>query len=318
MRALVTGASGFVGAHLIRHLLSSGDEVLATSLLQPGEELGCPFRTLDVADPKQCREIINDFAPQVVYHLAGLAFVPDAEEDFERALIINVSGTHNVMRTCHLLQRGIGVVVISSAEVYGRIKASDLPIVETAEARPINNYSLTKLMAEWVARRYEQYGQVRAVIMRPFNHVGPGQDARFVVSNFAQQLARIARKKTEARIRVGNLDARRDFSDVRDIVRAYRLAAKLMADAPAGPHAGFGTFNLGSGRSRPVSEILTSLIELAAVKVDVEPDPARMRPAEVPEVYGSYERARTELGWVPRISLIESLESVYRYWYERV
>ncbi len=309
MRVLVTGACGFVGGYLSRHLVDSGDQVTGTFLhdpppSHPSWQLPITRVALDVTDGNACTDLINRVRPEVVFHLAGIAFVPEAEENFDRVLKINVGATNNLARACHILQIKTAFVFISSAEVYGRITPKDLPISEQVAPNPANNYSLTKLMAEMVTHRYEQGGFVRSVIARPFNHIGPGQDPRFVSSNFARQLAAISLGLAPAEIRVGNLEARRDFSDVRDIVRGYRLLAER----------GRGVYNLGSGRAVSVQEVLDTLIEISGLQVQVTHDQARMRAAEVPEIYGSYSKAEAELGWRPEISLRESLKSIFDYW----
>jgi len=306
-RALVIGANGFVGRHLVAHLKDSGDEVYRAGLRAPDSgEADC--LAVDITDPRSVRAVIHEVKPDVTYHLAGIAFVPEAEEDFDRVLRINVSGTANVARQCHLLEKKSALVFVSSAEVYGTVLEGDLPISEATPIKPGNNYSLTKRMAEMVIERYAGAGRLTCCIVRPFNHIGPGQDSRFVTANFALQLARIAHGKAEPVLRVGNLDAKRDFSDVRDIVRGYRLL---------GQGAG-GVFNLGSGRAHSVQMVLDTLIELSQLRVEVTRDPARMRPSEVPELYGSYEKARQACGWNPQIALRQSLHDVYQYWLGRV
>ena len=304
MRTLITGACGFVGGYLARHLQAQGDEVLGT--VYSSDDRVFPFKTqrVDITSPEECSKVILTYRPEVVYHLAGIAFVPEAEDNFIRAISVNVGGVNNIFRACHLLELKTTVVLISSAEVYGRIKPTDLPITEETPINPANNYSLSKRMAELVAPRYEQFGYVRSVVMRPFNHIGPGQDNRFVASSFAYQLARIAQGKQDPVIQVGNLEAKRDFLDVRDVVRAYRLAAEK----------GRGVYNLASGNAIPIQEILDLLIKISGLNVRVERDPARMRAAEVPEVRGSYEKAKRELGWTPQHSMAETLQQIYAYW----
>lgn len=307
MRALITGACGFVGGHLVKHLMENGDEVLGTVFPGPNGELRRhPFTALplDVRDAEACARIIAEYRPEVIYHLAGMAFVPESESDFGRTLLTNVGGVDNLYRVCHFLQADIRVVLVSSGEVYGKVSAECLPVNEDVPIAPANNYSLSKAMSELVAQRYARQGHVASVILRPFNHVGPGQDSRFVASNFARQLALIALGRAPARIEVGNLDARRDFSDVRDIVRAYRLAAER----------GSGIYNLGSGQAVAIRELLNSLLEIAGLEVQVVKDPARMRPSEVPVFYTSYTKAERELGWQPKIELRQTLEDIYRYW----
>ncbi|NMC62598.1 MAG: NAD-dependent epimerase/dehydratase family protein [SAR324 cluster bacterium] len=307
MRSLVTGAAGFVGQHLISHLRECGDEVLATDLLMPRSNLGCSAQMLDICDPDACAKVLNSFKPEVIYHLAGMAFVPDAEANFEKALRANVLGTSIIYRMCHLLELRCKIVLISSAEVYGVIQAQDLPITELTPLRPMNNYSLSKAMGELVAARYERTGCPRSVIIRPFNHIGPGQNIKFVSSAFAAQLARIAKGKSSNVVEVGNLEAKRDFCDVRDIVRAYRLAAEN----------GEGVYNLCSGQAVAIQSLLDQLIEISKTKVKIVQNPDRMRGPEIPVLYGSYEKAQRELGWTPRYSLAESLSDIFNYWMEQ-
>lgn len=313
MRALVVGAAGFVGGYLVEHLVANGDEVFGSSVdgsMHAGAHRAGVHHAvaLDITDPDGCADLIQRLQPDVVYHLAGISFVPEAENDFAKTLAVNVGGTAHLVRQCHLLQRPVTFVFISSAEVYGHVVPQDLPIREGVDINPANNYSLSKRMAELVVERYARLGSVRCVIARPFNHIGAGQDARFVASNFAQQLARIARGVAPAVMEVGNLEARRDFSDVRDIVRAYRLLAQ--------GHS--GVYNLGSGVGRSIQSVLDTLITISGVQVAVRQDPARMRGPEVLELRACTEKARRACGWEPEIPFELSLEEIYRYWFDRV
>jgi GDP-4-dehydro-6-deoxy-D-mannose reductase len=306
-RALVIGANGFVGRHLVSHLNELGDEVVRAGLGTPNSTED-DFRSVDITDARSVRAVVQAVQPDVTYHLAGIAFVPEAEEDFDKVLRINVAGTANVVRQCHLLEKKTSLVFVSSAEVYGSVKPEDLPLRETTPITPNNNYSLTKRMAEMVVERYARVGHVRCCIVRPFNHIGPGQDRRFVTANFALQLAKIAHRQAEPVLRVGNLEAKRDFSDVRDIVRGYRL----LSQTPG------GVFNLGSGQATSVQTILNTLIDVSGVKVEVVRDPERMRGPEVPELYGECGNIGQACGWAPQIPLRQSLHDVYAYWSEQV
>ena len=307
MRALVTGASGFVGRFLIEHLLQEGDTVLATDARAPelrglhSPQLSCA--PLDITDKNACITVLGDFRPDATFHLAGISFVPDAESDFERTLRINVGGVANLYAAAHALRYATTIVLVSSAEVYGRIHHRDLPISETVPLRPANNYGLSKAMAELIPKRYGST-LISTVVMRPFNHIGPGQRPEFVVSSFAEQLAKIACNKSEPRLRVGNLDAGRDFCDVRDIVRAYR-SASLKAE---------GVYNLCSGHATRIREVLDLLIEISGVTIEVVSDPSRMRPAEIPLNFGTAAKAKEHFDWEPRISLRQSLSDVYAWW----
>ena len=305
VRALVTGACGFAGRYLIEHLLAAGDEVLGTVLFNKSFDFA--HQALNIEDPKATAKIVREFNPDVVYHLAGLAFVPEAEKSFDIALRVNVLGSYNVFQACHELEKNVKILYTSSAEVYGVVKPADLPLTEQSPLRPKNNYSLSKLMAETAADKFSRMGHVQTVVVRPFNHSGAGQNDRFVASNFARQLSRIALKKSEPILSVGNLTAKRDFSDVRDIVAAYRLAAMK----------GKGVYNVGSGTATSVQEVLNTLVEVSGVSVTIEQDETRMRPSEMPMIYGSCERAEKELGWVRQYSLRDTLESIYAFWYDQ-
>jgi GDP-4-dehydro-6-deoxy-D-mannose reductase len=315
MKALVTGASGFVGQYLVRHLLDAGDQVVAchnttevtgkTPILVAHPENKfvserAHWQPIDIGDSASVKEVFAQVRPDIVYHLAGIAFVPEAEENFERALAINVGGTHAIYQACSQLELNATILLVSSAEVYGRILPQELPVSELVALRPSNNYSLTKVMAEFVATRYSH---IRSVIARPFNHIGPGQNERFVAPNFARQLAQISRHAAEPIMRVGNLESRRDFTDVRDIVRAYRLAALN----------GKGIYNFGSGRAVSVETILRTLIEVSGLNVTLESDPDRMRASEVPEVRADIGKALRDLSWQPEIGLRETLAAVYAH-----
>ena len=307
MKALVTGASGFVGKHLVEHLLSCGDEVaLADRVECESSSSKAQSFSADILDLEDCRKTVFESEPDVIYHLAGIAFMPQAEKDFNQVLRINVGGVYNMLSAANDYQLKTGKVLkfilVSSGQVYG--KSKDIPVTENTAVVPANNYSLSKTLAEDVVLRFSDNKNLKVVIARPLNHIGPGQNSRFVVSNFAKQLIDIKNNKSEPRMMVGNLTAERDFTDVRDIVRAYRIIAEK---------AQSGVFNLCSGAPVSIQSILDLLVEQADVEVNIEQDPDRMRPSEVPVMYGSYEKALSELGWRPEITLRESLLDVLNW-----
>lgn len=307
MKALVTGACGFVGRYLIRHLVEQGDTVMGGYLADNfPRNSQASYQRLDVRNFEECSKVIGGYHPDVIYHLAGIAFVPEAEKNFDDTLGSNVTGVHNVLRIPYLLERKTRVVIVSSAEVYGKIEPHELPLTENQPLRPANNYSLSKVFGEMVSQKFERAGYIDPIIIRPFNHIGPEQNVRFVASNFACQLARIAKGYAPPVLRVGNLNAERDFSDVRDIVRGYRLAALK----------GKGIYNFSSGKAISIQSLLDTLIEISGLKIKIEEDPERMRPAEMPRVFGDYSKAKRELGWEPTIPLRESLEGIYNYWFK--
>ncbi|MBX7142819.1 MAG: GDP-mannose 4,6-dehydratase [Oligoflexia bacterium] len=305
MRALVTGACGFVGGYMAEHLLACGDSVLGT-FLHERPRLSCDLVQLDITSADACARVVQSYKPDVVFHLAGMAFVPDAEKNFAHALSINVGGTYNMLAGAASLKQPVTFVLISSAQVYGRINPAHLPLTEQTPPAPADNYSLSKIMAELVTERFRGNSDIRSIIMRPFNHIGAGQRVEFAVSSFGYQLAEIAKKTRAPVLKVGNLDARRDFTDVRDIVRGYRLAALK----------GQGVYNLCSGEPVSMRSILETLIEISGLKIAVELDPQRLRPSDTPDLYGCAAKAQKDLGWKPEHALRSSLESVYKYWLE--
>ena len=309
MRALITGVSGFVGNHLVAHLLAQGDEVLGTCLVGDHPRSDIKVRQLDITSLDNCRQVFEENRPEVIYHLAGLSFVPDCEKDFLNTLSVNVNGVYNIFRACEEIKLKTTIVLVSSFEVYGRVKPQELPLTENTPVQPCHGYSLSKVMAEHVARKFSRSwfaegSSVDSVIVRPANHIGAGQRLEFAAPSFACQLARIKQGKAPPVIKVGNLEAMRDFTDVRDIVRAYRLAAV----------SGHGVYNLCSGKPVAIQVLLDKLIEISGIDVVIEQDSTRMRPSDMRELYGSAEKALRELGWQPTISLSDSLRDVYEYW----
>jgi GDP-4-dehydro-6-deoxy-D-mannose reductase len=307
MRAFVTGGMGFAGRYLIEHLCTQGDQV--SFGFYPGEQTFSSIMpisgvALDVTNAQDCRRVFEEFQPEVIYHLAALAFVPEAEKNFAHTMKVNVEGTYNVLRACHDLQLSTRVIVISSSQVYGEVGPAMLPLTESMPLRPPHNYALSKAMAELVAERFLHNSSVRPLVVRAFNHIGPGQSKDFAVSSFAYQLAQISYGRAPAVLRVGNLNARRDFTDVRDIVRGYRLAAQL----------GTRTYNLCSGKSVAMSEILERLLKVSGLDVKVESDPSRVRATDTAEIRGSYQLAQQDLGWQPEIDLQQSLQDSYQAW----
>lgn len=305
--SLITGSGGFVGKHLIPLLLEKEERVIATDRLMPPQlPSGALGAVLDVCDYDSCFEVLQRERPDTVYYLAGLAFIPQAEEHFEKALLVHVAGVHNILRAVWLLELPTRVLFVSSGEVYGRVEEHELPLSEENAIRPMNNYSLSKRMGELVIERYRSLVKREPLVLRPFNHIGSGQNELFVVSSFARQLAEIAHGIQPPTIKVGNLLAERDFTDVRDVLRGYILAAE----------SGTGIYNFCSGIPRSIQSILDELLEISGLEVFVESDPARMRPSDRPRVIGSSEKAKRELGWEPVIPFRDTLEWVYRDWYD--
>jgi GDP-4-dehydro-6-deoxy-D-mannose reductase len=270
MRTLVTGADGFVGRHAIERLQLAGVETIAFSG--------------DVRDIEECLAQVRAVRPDSVLHLAAIASVADAWRAPDGVFDVNVGGTRNLLGAVSSAAPDARCVVVSSAEIYGAVPEDAQPIGEDAPARPASPYAQSKLEAEAVALA----AGLDIVIARPFPHIGPGQDERFAIASFASQIAAIERGAPPI-LRVGNLDAYRDFCDVRDVVGAYLalLTGATTAD----------TYNVCSGKARQIGDVLASLLALAEREIEVQPDPDRMRPADIPLLLGDPSRIERDLGW---------------------
>ena len=282
MRILVTGATGFVGPHLVRRLLAAGHAVTGTfwevRVSLPGAELV----EADLGDRQTLAALVDRTRPEVIVHLAGLSHVGGSWDRMADYYRVNVLGTQNVVELAPASAR---VLVASSAEVYGLVPEDEQPIAEERQVAPASPYAMTKAMAELVALTTRPEG---VVVVRSFNIVGPGQARRFALPSFAAQLAAIHRGEAEPVLRVGNLAARRDFVHVQDAVRALELVAST-----GEPGA---TYNLASGRAHSIAEALDRLIEVSGTQPRIEQDPARLRPVDQPLLVGDASKLRA-LGW---------------------
>ncbi|HET9030050.1 MAG TPA: GDP-mannose 4,6-dehydratase [Candidatus Aquilonibacter sp.] len=300
MRALVTGATGFVGGYLIAALHEAGDETFPCG--GPQDDHAFP---LDLADSSAIRAALDLAQPDVVFHLAAQTFVPDSSASPQPTYEANVLGTANVARAIReygQTARAPRLVFTSSAEVYGRQPDDAFPLKETAPLHPSNPYAASKAAAEMLLAGEAASFGLDVVIARAFNHIGPGQNERFVVSSFASQLARIARRETSI-LQVGNLSAKRDFLDVRDVVRAYVALAK---DGVSGE-----TYNVCSGIAYPIRDVLRELILAAHVPVEVREDADRMRPSDTPLFVGDNTKLRAATGWEPQVPFRSSIREIY-------
>ena len=299
MRALVTGASGFVGRHLCGHLAECGDEVVAAD--RASDAGGT---RLDITDGDATRDLFAEVRPEVVYHLAGWSDVGGSWIQPLGALRVNAEGTLNVLEASRHASVG-RVLVISSADVYGIVAEDDLPITEEHPMRPVSPYAASKAAADFLALQAGLgYGQ-DVVRVRAFNHLGPGQSDRFVASAIASRIAANERNGTDE-VPVGNLAARRDFTDVRDVVKAYRL---LIDRGAAGE-----VYNVCSGEAVVVQVLADRLLALADRPMRLVVDQERYRPVDVPVVLGDATRLRAATGWTPTIDLDTTTSDLLAYW----
>ena len=289
MRALITGGDGFVGRHLAAHARAQGDDVTVV-------DVEC-----DVTNIDHVRDVVRAASPEVIYHLAALSSVADSWSDPAAYTRVNVLGTHHVLAAARALE-GCTVVVVSSADVYGVVDGSDLPLVEAHPPSPASPYAQSKLEAEGFARRAAREGQ-RVLIVRPFPHLGPGQSTRFAVPALTTRLLE-ARERGLAVIAVGDLRARRDYTDVRDVVRAYRLLVEFARSGEI--------YHVASGHDVELAHVAALLAERLELDVAFEVDPGLLRPVEVPILRGSFAKIHEATGWEPTITLSQSLDDVIR------
>jgi len=291
VRALITGVSGFVGRHLLAHLASSGDDVE-----------GCDREdgSIDIDDRSSIEGILKRFQPEVVYHLAGWSDVGGSWRAPEEAFRANADGTLNVLLACK--DAGVErVLAVSSADVYGIVSEVELPIDENATLRPVTPYAASKVAADYLGLQAWLGWKLPVLRVRAFNHLGPGQSPKFVAPALAERIAR-NEAYGGADVPVGNLSARRDFTDVRDVVRAYRL---LMEHGEGGE-----AYNVCSGVDVEISDIAEQLIAKARAPMSLVHDPNLERPVDVPVLRGDNTRIQKTTGWTPTISLDQTLADV--------
>ncbi|HLH28194.1 MAG TPA: GDP-mannose 4,6-dehydratase [Acidimicrobiales bacterium] len=296
MRALITGAGGFVGGWLAEHLRAAGDEVVAVD------------QQVEITDAPAVLSAVKSAEPEAVYHLAALTHVGASWDDPLRVLEVNVLGTAAVLAAARQCGTEPRVLVTSSAEVYGKVADDrDLPISETAPTAPLTPYAASKLAAEAVClQAHAGHGQP-VIVVRPFNHIGPGQSASFAVAALAQRISRAVAEGADG-IPVGNLSARRDFTDVRDVVRAYRL---LVERGEAGR-----LYNVCSGTDRSIREVAEVMLEQAGVHLELRTDPELVRPVDVPVLRGDPRRLFDATGWRPEIPFEQTIADVLAWWRE--
>jgi len=306
---LVTGATGFAGSHLVDQLLMEHPSVAAWSHRGGREQTaaGDPlilWDAVDLLDRAAVSRALSQLQPSVVYHCAAVAHVGESWSDPARALRINVLGTHHVLEGMREAGLRSPVLVTGSALVY---RPSTALLREDHPIGPSDPYGVSKLAQEMLSARPSD---VPVFIVRPFNHAGPRQSPAYVTSSFARQIAEIEAGRSAPVLRVGNLDARRDITDVRDTVRAYRLVVRH--GQPCRP------YNVCSGEAFRVRDLLDALVGLSRASIDIQVDPARLRPIDNPVIAGDRSRIGAETGWIPEIPIERTLDDLLNYWRQQI
>lgn len=307
--SLVIGAAGFVGGYLTERLMALGDEVFATKL--PSEEIHkpCNIRNLDILDSDAVFRLIGEVKPDRIFHLAAQSSVAVSWEKPALTAQINVVGTINVLEAVRKAAPQAVVLLIGSSEEYGRVSSPNSVISENQPLNPANIYAVTKAAQNNIGEIYHSAYCMNIISTRAFNHFGPGQLPQFVVSDFCRQTAEIEKGMRKPEISVGNLSARRDFTDVRDIVRAYAMLAEK---------GKYGqTYNVGSGKAVEIRSILELILSLSSARITVRNDPSRMRPSDVPEIRADISRIVSDIGWKPQIDIRDTVSDTLDYWRRR-
>jgi GDP-4-dehydro-6-deoxy-D-mannose reductase len=311
VRLLITGAGGFAGSHLTELCAACGDEVWGTvwpvraqADITPryGERELIP---LNIAEAAGVAETVRRARPEGVIHLAGMAFVPQATRDPRGAYAANFSGTVNLLDALARHAPDARAVMVTSADAYGPVPEARQPITEDEPLRPVTVYGVSKAAADAAALQAARGNRQPVIVARPFNHIGTRQHPSFVAANFARQIAQAEAGQQEPLLRVGDLSAVRDFTDVRDMVAGYRLLLDRGVPGEA--------YNLASGTGRSIRDLLDGLCALARVPVRTETDTARLRASDTPRVVGDSAKARA-LGWQPRCAWTDTLQTLLDYW----
>lgn len=310
-KVLITGASGFVGLHLINYLRSIGLEVWGTvrsDLSGFEKKQGLEWVSLDLSDSTQISNILKMVKPNFIFHLAGQSNVHKSWNEKAATIETNLLGTVRLLEAIKQEVPEAMVLTVGSAEEYGAIK-TDNPIVETDMPQPVSPYGISKLAMGYVTKQFARTYGLRCIHVRPFNHIGPGQSLGFVTSDFARQIACIEFGIKTGPLLVGNLESARDFTDVRDIVRAYWYLAQ---EGKIGE-----IYNVCNGTAIKISYILNELIKRSNKQIEIVQDPLKYRPLEVPVYIGDNTKIKTDTGWTPSINIAITLDDVMTDWRNR-
>lgn len=306
-KGLVIGAAGFVGRYLVKEMCNNKIETFVTKL--PHEKFTEEFVNvydLDILDKDAIVNILYEIQPDYIFHLAAQSSVGVAWKNPLLTVDVNIKGSINVMDAVRELFYKPRVLLIGSGEEYGYIKPEETPILEDNLLRPGNIYAATKACQNMIGSIYAKAYDMDLMMVRAFNHIGPGQAPLFVVSDFCKQVAEIEKGIREPVIMVGNLAAKRDFTDVRDVVKAY---VKLIKQGSAGE-----TYNVGSGSAQEIRKILEKVIAMSDVNIKIETDPNKIRPVDVPIIEADITKLNTLTGWKPEISVEQTIHETLDYW----
>ncbi|MDA3791293.1 MAG: GDP-mannose 4,6-dehydratase [Desulfobacula sp.] len=313
MRILITGITGMTGSHLAEYLLA-GSNVEVHGILRPRDsrdfladvEKDLVLYECDLREKDAVASVVNEVKPDQIYHLAAETSVANSWENPDQTIINNITCQLNVFEAVRKYKMNTRILVTGSSEAYGLVSEHDLPVTEDTGFKPLSPYGVSKVGQDALAYQYHQSYGMDIVRVRVFNLTGPRQSSAFALSNFAKQIAWIKANKREPVLMVGNLDALRDFTDFRDVVKAYQLALELGASGEV--------YNIGSGKSRKLKDVLNLLLDISKTNVKIQQNPDRMRPSDIPHMVCDNTKFCFLTGWHPEIAFRETLRDLFRYW----
>ena len=315
-RALITGITGFAGSHLAELFLSKEYEVYGIERPRSKDENITHIRDklklfeADIRDFSSMQNLIKSVEPQYIFHLAAQSFVKLSFSAPGETLMTNITGNLNILEAVRQLNIDPIIQIAGSSEEYGLVKEDEVPIKETNPLRPLSPYGVSKVAQDRLAIQYNKSYGIKTVVTRAFNHTGPRRGEVFATSNFAKQIAEIEKGKKEPIIYVGNLEAKRDFSDVRDVVKAYLLAVEK---------CDYGeVYNICSGKTWKISEMLDILLKMSEKKIEIRQDASRLRPSDVPILLGDCTKFKEKTGWQPKIPFETTMKDLLDYWRKKV
>lgn len=316
-KVLVTGVTGFVGSHLAEFLLKRKDVRLygiirwrskTENIVHIKDKL--KLYECDIRDASSVREVISEIKPDKIFHLSAQSFVPASWNAPAETLITNILGELNIFEACRHLKINPYIQIAGSSEEYGMVHKSELPVKETNPLRPLSPYAVSKVGQDLLAYQYFMNYKMKIIRTRGFNHTGPRRGEVFAESNFAKQIAQIEKGVQEPTIYVGNLEAKRDYTDVRDMVQGYWLAVKRCKPGVV--------YNICRGKAYSIKTVLDILLSYSNSKVKIKRDPARLRPSDVPILIGDNSKFIKQTGWSPKIPFEQTLKDLLQFWREKL